>query len=116
MKESEAKVGLKIEPGVKVKNKQDERIGLVVPDILNLCGKEEVAVEYDRSSGVVAVLVKQLEALERINPQVSFEKCNGCVFFNGQECLRCTLKRARIHMGVKGNLPDRIYPYCQKGK
>ena len=105
--------GLNVKFGMKVKSKKNGRVGLVIPDIFGVCGKGEVLVEFDFSKNALAVLLQDLELIDEVKPEVNFEKCFDCVFFNGQECLRCTLRRAVFLLGNGKKYPSRIYPHCQ---
>ena len=106
-------------PGTKVRCRQNDRIGAVVPDILGTCQPGHVFVELDGASRVSGIMLEELISLEVLCP-VAGEKCRVCIFFAQGECLRFHPQR-RMENFRNGNgdgdgkrlIPARIYPHCQ---
>jgi len=106
------------EVGMKVRHKKENRLGVVVPDAVGLCGQNHLMVDLDGVSGDQAYLASDLEALEKIQVVFSPEKCKGCVFANHCSCNRYSEARAGWLFSGQGGKkwsPQRMYPFCQDG-
>jgi len=94
----------------------NEEEGVVVADGFGCCGRDEVLVEFDGGE-IKGVKFTDLQPTGKvIKPRVDNGKCRGCIYWNGQECLRYTAGRAGILFGEgnsKKRLPRRLYPHCQ---
>jgi hypothetical protein len=108
---------LKPVSGTKVRNKKDNRIGVVVPDLFGLCSNGSVMVEYDRTHNLEATPCQDLEAVGKVNVASDGGNCSVCFFCRGKACLRYTepgLRMLYVNAGTKGkSIPVRIYPDCR---
>lgn len=113
--------------GTKVRNKETEKIGVVINDTYRCCGENELLVVYENDVYALGTDISNLENLGPENAQADPEKCganqNGkcCLFLacdpTGYSCTRFTTRRDGVILSANGKtlkrVPDKMYPYCQ---
>lgn len=101
--------------GMKVRHRLDGKLGVVIFDCFSLCQPDHVLVEFDGVSGTFAVKCADLEQLEVLIPRIDYNKCAGCAFSTGSDCLRYAAGRMALLLSIKNRkrVPERIYPLCQ---
>ncbi len=107
--------GKSFEPGTKVRNKDFNRFGVVIPDILVICREGYVMVEFDNATAVTSVRCDTLEMIEVLDVRVIPEKCQQCIFNRNSSCFRYVDTRLGAVVSSRGDkrTPRRIYPHCQ---
>ena len=98
---------------IKIVRYKGKRVGVLVPDIMGLCNKGCVMVDFD--GGVLkACCEDSLELVERVEIKFNPEKCKDCVFSSGSDCHRHhNGALGWLLSGAKKHIPTRIYPHCQ---
>lgn len=117
----------KLQTGIKVKNKKDGRVGVIINDAFKCCGENELLIVYDDDPLALGADINDLEYLGPENAVADPEKCganqNGkCCLFLAQDpfgyaCTRFTPRRDGVILNANGKnlkrIPTKMYPFCQ---
>ncbi len=111
--------------GTKIRNKKNNKIGVVVSDIMSCCDETEVPIEYEGTSTFQGTDISIIEDLGLVNPQPNFSACgagkmeNCCIFLTvgpqGISCERFSSLRNSLMfktMSAKRQ-PTEAYPNCK---
>ena len=101
--------------------RHNSRIGVIVPDVMNLHPQGCVMVDFD-NAGLKLCVIKDLEIVGPVRVEFDMQKCGRCVFVSSSGCHPGCHRYNNGMMGLpplsdsRKHVPKRIYPYCQDEK